>query len=76
MTPVSDPSPAPPPEQAPATTPAPAPVAPPQAAAKSDPLREFILRQTQAGIALGLQQTQQALNMTQQLLKQVFNPRR
>jgi RNA polymerase sigma factor (sigma-70 family) len=58
----------------PAPQPAPtAPVAPAQPAAKPNPLKDFIQQQTQAALAMGLQQAQQGMGLSQYLLNQIFH---
>lgn len=61
----------------PAPTPAPQPSpTPPQAASKTNPLHDYIRKTAQTAIGIGLQQTQQALTMSQELLQRLLNPRR
>jgi hypothetical protein len=56
----------------PAPEPAPAPAPAPQAASKTNTLEAFIQQQTQAALAMGLQQAQQAMGLSQYLLEQIF----
>lgn len=69
-------TPAEPVETTPAPEPAPEPAPAPQAAAKTNPLQEFIQQQARFGIHLGLQQAQQMMGMTQAMINGFFGIRR